>query len=291
MRRIICGIEFEGNVVPDAWDVRKFEVNGHVEISARQVVAWTEIGPVGSELPDGYQWDSWDDQKKAERDALDAAERKEKALKQSAKRAQTTCRRVIKAEGFDELLTLTYRENQSDRALCKEHFEKWYRRMKKALGGFRFCASFEVQERGAMHVHVATHRLPVHGDYKGVKIEAWKLGTRIWRDIVGADNGMCFVGGKTRWGHKRQRMSLGKMAAYVSKYIMKDYADSPEEKNRYSRSNGTVIPKPVLVRLTGCTLADLISVAFECPDGDVIVSHRIGRWKDSYWLCTEPGAA
>lgn len=275
-----CSILMEGSVVPNAWDVRKWSVNGHVELSARQVIEWREVG----ELPPAFENDAPD----PVADAALIEEKRMKAVKQSAKRAQTMCRRVIKAEAFDELLTLTYRENQSDRALCKAHFEKWYRRMKKALGGFRFCASFEVQERGAMHVHIATHRLPVHADYKGVKIEAWKLGTSIWRDIVGADNGLCFVGGKPKWGHRRQRMSLAKMAAYVSKYIMKDYADSPEEKNRYSRSNGTVIPKPSLVRLTGCTLADLIDLAFECCEGDVIVSHRIGHWKDSYWLCTEP---
>ena len=280
MERIVNGVVFEGNVLPDCWDVRTWSVNGHMERSARQVVEWREVGV----LPFDFQNDLPDPVKDAEL----IEENRAKALKQSAKRAMTMCRRVIKAEGFDELLTLTYRENQMDRSICKAHFEKWYRRMKKALGDFRFCASFEKQERGAMHVHIATNRLPKHADYKGVKIEAWKLGTRIWRDIVGADNGLCFVGGKTRFGGQRRNLSLGKMAAYVSKYIMKDYEDSPAEKNRYSRSNGTVLPLPTLVRLTGLTLAELVGVAFECGDGDVIVSHRVGHWKDSYWLCTEP---
>ena len=79
--------------------------------------------------------------------------------------------------------------------------------MKKALGGtFRYCTGFEPQQRGAWHMHVATHKLPQHVEYKGVKIEAWKLGTRIWRSIVGENNGLCFVGGKlARNGHKRRK--------------------------------------------------------------------------------------
>lgn len=157
-----------------------------------------------------------------------------------------------------------------------------------------------------MHVHVACHKLPQHGTVKGVKIKAWELGTRIWRDVVGdveipgplrpgedrpmLSGGMCFVGGKTKngGGKRRRNMSIGKMASYVSKYILKDYEDSPEEKNRYSRSNGTVLPKSSLKQYHQMTLLQMIEDVFCCEDGDVIISHRIGQSGDSYWLVTEP---
>lgn len=284
MKKIISGfgdpIQLEGEYNPTSWAVRVFEVNGHREISARNVIDWEEVPyqPVLDQFPDQPSLQQIED----------AEERRLKALKNNAKRAQTMCRRVIKAEGFNELLTLTYRENQLDRALCKLHFEKWYRRMKRALGSFRFCASFEMQKRGAMHVHIATHKLPEHGRHKGVRIKAWKLGTAIWRDIVGADNGMCFVGGVTKFGGKRRTLSLGKMAAYVSKYIMKDYEDSPEESNRYSRSNGTVLPKPKVMYFQNMSHAEIVALCFECQDGDCIVSHRADSNSRSYWLCTEP---
>jgi hypothetical protein len=231
-----------------------------------------------------YKFDTPD----PEKDAEFIAEQKEKALKSSARRAKTKCRRFIISEGFDELLTLTYRENQPDRELCKRHFKEWARRMKKSLGGFRYCASFEVQERGSMHVHIATHRLPEHGQYKGIKIKAWQLGTKIWRDIVGSDNGLCFVGaGPSKFGkNRRKHLSLAKMANYVSKYILKDFALCPEEKNRYSRSNGEVIGEVHLCRFDG-TLAEIVALAFECKDGDVLVSHNVSKWGDSWWLCTE----
>lgn len=279
MERIVDGILFEGKRLDDAWDVSIWEKNGHREVSARQCVSWVEIGPV----PPLDQPDLVDDAEWLE-------ERRQSSLKKAAQRAQTMCRRVIKSEGFNELLTITYRENQTDRELSKKHFKEWVRRMKSALGGqFRYCASFEKQDRGAMHMHVACHKLPKHGMHQGVKIEGWKLGTQVWRSIVGADNGLVFVGGKkASVSKKRVRKSPAKMAQYVSKYIMKDYAASPEESNRYSRSNGGDVPKPQHLRLTGCSLCEAIGAMFECRDGDVVVSHRLGDFKDSYWLCTEP---
>lgn len=276
MDKPIC---MEGTIVPDSWDVRIWEVNGHREISARNVVQWEE----------NEDWVPPVDQTGTMRGDEQAEERRLRSLEKNAKRAQTKCRRVIKAEGFNEMLTLTYRGNQPDRGLCKAHFKEWARRMKRALGGFRYCAAFERQERGSMHVHLATHKLPVHASYRGVKIEAWKLGTAIWRSIVGADNGLCFVGGKTKFGAPGQRkISLAKMAGYVSKYIMKDYADAPEESNRYSRSNGTEVSKPVRLQLDGISMTDMIALCFQCNDGDVIVSHSVSQINGSYWLCTEP---
>lgn len=311
MQKIIDDILYEGKLLPDVWDISIFEVNGHKEISARNAVEWHEVGVVASDLSrhgDGYLGAPTPEQmaKWAKQDADEAEERRLSSLKKSAARATTMCRRVIKAEGFNELLTLTYRLNQTDRELCKQHFSAWMRRMKKALGGFRFCASFEEQKRGAMHVHVACHKLPATATHKGVKVKAWELGTRIWRDVVGdveipgpllpgqkrptLSGGLCFVGGKPKKpGDKRRRnMSIGKMASYVSKYIMKDYENSPEEKNRYSRSNGTVMSKPVKARYYQQTLLEIIDRVFECAEGDVVISHRVGRWKDSYWLVTEP---
>jgi len=283
MERIINGMLFEGKRVADCYDVRTWTCNGVMERSARQVIEWTEA-PIFPDLP-------YMDYKEPdpEKDADWLAEQKEKHLKQAASRAKTMCRRFIITERFDEMLTLTYRKNQPDRALCKKHFSIWSKRMKRALGDFRYCASFEVQERGSMHVHIATHKLPVNADYKRVRIKAWQLGTKIWRDVVGDYGGLCFVGGKTKFGASGKRsMSLAKMAAYVSKYILKDYALSPEETNRYSRSNGQVGGEVHTMRLNA-SMPEIIATCFECNDGDVIVSHRVSYWSDSWWLCTEAG--
>lgn len=281
MKKIIAGfglpIQLEGTYNPTSWCVRVFEVNGHREISARNTIDWEEV-----------PFEPVVDQSGTMRgDEMDE-ERRQANLKRAASRAQTMCRRVIKAEAYDEMLTLTYRENQPDRDLCKKHFSIWQKRMKRALGSFRYCASFEAQKRGSMHVHLATHKLPEHALYKGVKIKAWQLGTKIWRDVVGADNGLCFVGGGTKFGGRRRNLSLGKMAAYVSKYIMKDYDSAPDESNRYSRSNGTVLPKRPPMYFNGLTMVEIIALCFQCSGDDVIVSHRLDAERGSYWLCTEP---
>lgn len=286
--------QYERRRVPDAWDVRIWEQGGHREISVSRVFETVEVGeasdrPMEALLPGSLRLDKDERRKLAEREEADAEQRRADNLRRNANRAKTACRRIIKAEGFDELLTLTYRENQQDRALCKQHFKEWVRRMKRHLGGvFRYCASFEVQERGAMHVHLAVHKLPKHAVHKGVKIEGWRLGTAVWHTVVGEDNGLCYVGAKKRWsGEKRVPLGKAKMAAYVSKYITKDYADAEPASNRYSRSNGVVVEKPNRIRIECASLADMISLSFHCADGDVVVSHSASELYGRYWLCTE----
>jgi hypothetical protein len=321
MQRIIDGFLYESKTIPDSWDVRTFEVNGHREISARNTVQWIEVGGapldvsrMGSYLdgkgnmkfggqPTAEQVAKWDAQDVAEKE-----ERRQNSLRASARRAKTTCRRVIKAEGYDQMLTLTYRSNQNNLELAKVHLKEWVRRMKKALGCFRYCAAPEPQKRGAVHWHVMTHRMPQAALHKGVKVKAWQLGTLIWRDVIGdypfegpllphavwpvVTNGLCFVGGKSKNGQPRSArpMSVGQAASYVSKYILKNFEDAPEEKNRYSRSNGTAVPKSQLITLHGCSLAEVIEAAFQLEVGDVVISHTVGPWQDSYWLVTEPGS-
>lgn len=298
MERIVAiggeRVLMRGTVVEDAWEVRRRRANGHTEISVKNMVIWEDTGERAPDPFDVYIKD-FEGEKLQERLKERAAEIEEKRQAQVLKNAQmakTKCRWIIKSQGLNELLTITYRENQQDRALCKKHFETWVRRMKAALGGeFIYCASFEKQERGAMHVHVACHKLPKHGTRKGVKIAAWKLGTEIWRSIVGKDNGLCFVGGKTRHGGRRRNLSLAKLAAYVSKYIMKDYADAPKGSNRFSRSNGLQVPKSEATHLHRMSYQQMIAAVFDVPDGDVIVSHKVtrDRWSGGrYWLVTEP---
>lgn len=190
MERTINGMRFEGERVPNCFDVRTWICNGVVERSARQVVEWTEVPyqrpPLSwDEYIAQYDHDPAKQKRLIDQHLEELEEKREKSLKKSASRAKTRCRQFIISEAFDEMLTLTYRSNQADRDLCKQHFSIWQKRMKRALGDFRFCASFEMQERGAMHIHCATHKLPTHAKYKGVKVKAWQVGTRIWRDIIG----------------------------------------------------------------------------------------------------------
>jgi hypothetical protein len=283
MQRIVDGIAYEGKYLDSAFDVRVWESNGHREISARRVVEWTEIGPA----PDWSHLAEVD----PERDERDAEERRVKNLHRNAMRAKTQCRRFIKTQAFDEMATITYKENQTDEALCKEHLAKWARRMKALIPGFAYCAGYETQERGAWHVHLAIYKLPAfvtmkkqlpNGEWRDFKIKGRNIGTVVWRAITGPGNGLCYIGGK-----KKIKNSPAKLAAYVSKYITKHYEEVPEGKNRYTHSQGVPIPSVVRERFVGLSLGELIGRCFWLDDGDEIVSHRVGRFSDSYYLCTE----
>lgn len=284
MNRIIDGALYERKTVPGAWEIRTKTRNGVTERIARPYRSWEEVGlaPAWMLVP----FDPLDPVK----DAEFIEEKRLENLRKNAKRAKVACKWFIIQERFDEMLTLTYKENQTDERLFKEHFAKWLRRMKAALPGFRYCAGFEPQDRGAWHAHVATHKLPEHAQYKGVRIPAWRLGTEIWRDVVGDLGGLCFVGGKPgRWGNKRRRnLGLYKMANYVSKYILKHYELVPEGKNRYSRSNGEAKVSAEVIHLANvASLSELIGCIFELADGATVVSHRVGKLQDFYLLATE----
>lgn len=280
----VGGVLLEGNRVPDSWDVSVFEVNGHKEISARPVIEWKELCEYEDHLRD------WPDQRTAREIEFDEEQRRLRCQKVAANRAKTICRRKIKASNFREMLTGTYRENQTDGELFKLHLSKFIDAIRYVLPKVQYCVAFEKQERGAWHFHMATNKLPRFVRYKGEKIEGWLLPTMIWRGIVGADNGLVFVGGKPRWGSARRRnQSIAKIASYVSKYILEDSENTPFGEKRYWSSRSIEpMPKPTHFTLHGRAVEELVSAIFECPPGHAVVSHRIGRWGDSYWLCTEP---
>ena len=282
------GVLLSGKRLDNAWDVSVFEVNGHRELSVRQYIEWSEVG-------------DWREHRDACGNLVDDIPLTEEQieeyrlhkLKKAAQRAKTACRRLIKLGDYREMLTGTYRENQTDRELFLQHMRKFIDAVQYVLPKFRYVVSFEQQERGAWHFHMATNKLPRFVRYKGEKIEGWLLPTLIWRKIVGDDNGLVFVGGKPRWGSSRRRnQSIAKIAAYVSKYITKDYELAQPGTKRYwaSRMDEASMPKPKRETIFGVTMDELIRRAFETKaPGSLIVSHRIGHFQDSYWLCTEPG--
>lgn len=284
----VGGVLMAGEFVPGLYDVSVFEVNGHREVSARQAVVWREV-------------DDWSEHRDAcgnllepepltdAQIAADLEEKRKRSLEKSAKRAKTQCRRQIKQYGFREMLTGTYRENQQDRELFLKHVASFIKAMQYAFKKIEYVVSFERQDRGAYHFHMATNRLPRFVHYRGQKLESWTVPTLIWRKIVGEDNGLVFVGGKPRWGSARRRnLSLAKIASYVSKYILKDCGDCPENAKRYWASRGLPPAKAECTQVQVGSIDELVHMFF--TPGQSIVSHAIGRWGDSYWLCTEPAS-
>lgn len=256
MWRIIDGIAFEGKQVDGAWKAALHDFgNGQREVVVQPVIEWREHGP--ARLYD----DEYNDIGPAleSTEVVDEDEKREANRRRAARRAKTKVRRGIKALGLDALLTLTYRANQTDLAVTKRHMKEFVRRIRRVIPGFSYVAAFERQERGAWHVHMAMHRLPKDLPWgTAVKAKSFNVVRAIWRSVVGEMGGN--IDQQARKRHSQQ--SCGKLAAYLSKYMLKAFEEGDDWSNRYSGSSFS-LPEPVRAEFRGATLRDLLVWAYQ----------------------------
>lgn len=248
MLRLIDGVLYEGRPA-DEFELSIHQLgDGHAEATVRRCTWWEELRPA---TPD--ELELWDRHREETAD-----ERREANRKRAARRATTTVRRLVKVAGMDSLLTLTYRSLQLDLALCKKHLKEFIRRMRRLIPGWQYVAAFERQERGAWHVHLAIHKLPMNlPASNGVKVKSYNIVRAVWRSVVGADNGNVDESRRRKFsGH-----TTAKIAAYISKYMLKAFADGDDWKNRYS-SGGLSSPPPP-TRMRGSNMLELITEAFK----------------------------
>ncbi len=217
-------------------------------------------------------------------------------LERSAARAKRTCRHKIKAAGVSSLLTCTYRENMTDFDKVREDWAAMLRKLRRIIPGFRAVYAFEPQDRGSWHVHAAIDKLPVYLQVPGEgRVRSWDYLRRMWRGIVGRDNGTINVDGHRRTRHGlpgkyRASESLAKLAGYVSKYLTKQHADGIPGRNKWGSTQGIEVAKAITFDMPEMPLAELLSLAFQVPDGHRIVRHGLGQFGKFWILYTEPGA-
>lgn len=217
---------------------------------------------------------------------LDELERRaRRSAEKAASRARRNCRHKIKHAGFTQLLTITYRECMVDLDRMRRDFAAWLRIMRRVIPGFRAVYGFEQQQRGAWHVHVACDKLPRLLQYKGCKVQSWKVGTAVWRSVVPA-GGLCFVGG--RRGRFNRYSSAGKIAGYISKYLTKDNAAGQAGRRMWDSTRDLAPPAAVLLDLPPMDIGDVVSLAFQLKPGEVVVRHMLGRDGRCWLLYTEP---
>ena len=221
MLRLIDGVLYEGKQADELELVVHQLGNGQAEASIRPTIHWAELKKASPDELEVWRRDreeSEDDRREANR-------------KRAARRAVTNVRRLVKVAGLDSLLTLTYRSLQLDQALWKRHLKEFVRRMRRLIPGWRYVAAFERQERGAWHVHMAIDRLPMNlPASNGVKVKSYNVVRAVWRSVVGQDNGNV----DQSCGRRRGGNSIAKIAAYISKYMLKAFVDGDDWKNRYS---------------------------------------------------------
>lgn len=254
--------------------VRRDLGNGHREYRMAPIKTWEHV-------------DVLSDQAYADRLACMEAtkdERKQANLERAAKRATTRVRHLCKAAGVDTLLTLTYGQNMCDWATLKRHMKEFNRRMEKLIPGWFYVAAFERQKRGAWHAHMAVHRLPAELAAKGgAKVKSFNVIRAVWRAVTGEHGGNIDVQARKR----NSGRAPSKIAAYLSKYMTKAFAEGDPWSNRFSASKGVSIPKPERIRFVGYSMVDVaIAVFDDLPDylSDQL-SWRLNRWKDGMsWI-------
>lgn len=221
------GFEFDhhGGQTWDRVTIKKF-ANGHREAS---ITRYKTL----SEPPTGYDplTNTWAGPSCETPPSRGSGDR-DSSIERASRRARSAARERCKASGFDSLFTFTYRANVQDRDLVARHWKETVRRIRRLIPDFAYLAVLEHQARGSLHLHVATHRLPMRlADPKleGVKLKSWDVLRRIWRDVVG-DLGGNFDESKRR---ARSRANGLRIARYITKYLAKDFAEGDLNRKRY----------------------------------------------------------
>lgn len=210
------------------------------------------------------------------------SENREKSQSNSVQRARKNLRLKVKAIRGDHMLTLTYRENVTDRERVAKDFKEFVRRVNKlkskGLRKLDYVAVLEPQERGAWHIHAAVHGWQV--------VQVLRA---IWYEIVGKGNGNVDVQGPKSKGAQKAR-GVHQIADYLSKYIGKDFDDAVLNKKRYWASKGIVIPE----RLTLGTwesedIDDALTYAFawlaENHNMQGLAAY-VSRGRECFWFAT-----
>jgi len=144
--------------------------------------------------------------------------------------ARQTLRRIVTTNAslsgeLPKFVTFTFAKNVSSLPEANRLWRLFCKRLRYALGAFRYVAVVEFQKRGAVHYHVLYFDMPFVANLKP-KLAAL-------------------------WGHGHVKAvavsHVRNLGAYVSKYLQKDLVDSRLAGNKaFFCSKG--LPRPVVVR-------------------------------------------
>jgi hypothetical protein len=281
--RVIEGTLYQRCPTPYGYDLRIHELgHGHVEALALPRYGWEEVANLSALARADYA------------DALacpppltpaELLDRATQNRERSTRRARTVVRRLAKAKGLSVLLTLTYRENQTDRDQMQRDFDVFVKRVRRVITGFEYVCVFERQKRGAWHAHIAVRAILSHYLHKGALVRSYDLLRSMWRGVVGSDNGNVDVS-----RNRKVNRSSAKLASYLSKYIGKTFDQAEKHVNSYSAS-GRRLPDAVTQRLLTTSQAEAISglidlIRTEVDSGAEFYQALIGS--GGYYVCLSP---
>jgi hypothetical protein len=255
--RIIDGVLYARSSTPYAFDLRVQQLGKYVEACALPRHAWHEVGALSpSALSDAAMAEghifvdgAWVPYVPSQKELLDKAAQN---LERSTRRARGQVRKLVKHKALDTMLTLTYRENVTDRDRLRRDVDVMVKRLRRVMPHFEYICVFERQKRGAWHAHIACHRVQSHYLHRGVLVRSYDLLRSLWRAVVGDAGGNVDVSRQ-----KAVKRSSGRLAGYLSKYIGKAIGDG-EQGNSYSAS-GRALPRPLVIRYPGSSSTDAVA--------------------------------
>ncbi len=277
MIRIIDGVAYEGKC-GSLISVKAHDLgNGHLEFSGVRNTDWEELDWSALAIEHYLQAVERDKEERAD-------ELHQKCLNIAASRAKRRVRRLCKAMGTDTLLTLTYRANVTDLALCKANLKEFVRRVRRVLPGFSAVCGFEQQERGAWHVHMATIRVPsVLAWGSAARVKSFNVLRAIWRSVTKENGGTVNVA-KSKYGKRR---SAAEIAAYIAKYISKAFQEGEAGSNRWTKFGDCDVPKPVDLGHFP-NMRAVVEACYALVDGCAsVVDQHLSRWDDWFFLVIE----
>lgn len=200
----------------------------------------------------------------------------------AGKAAKKKVRERCKMIGADRLVTLTYRENVTDRERALKDFDLFRRRLKK-IQAFHYVAVMENQTRGAIHFHIA-----VHGR------QNYQLLRSVWQRVVGKNEaGQQMAQVNVRDPHRFGfgKKGIHKLAAYLAKYCTKAMDCREFDQKRYFTSRGIPEPEVIQWRLHTEDMLSAVQVAVQEAQMGNIDGCQI--WCNNalgiVWVSTAPG--
>ena len=255
--------------------------NGHLEVSFRR-------GDVAKEL----EWDRvmiHDHLEMMDRWREECEEeRRQRSLKVAANRAKKRVRQLCKAMGADTLLTLTYKANEADLQRCKADLKEFNRRMLRVLPEFCFIAAFEHQERCALHIHMATRRIPreitrISSTGQAYSVNSYNVIRAVWRSVTKERQGNIDVQ-RTKRNSTR---SPARIATYIAGYIIKEFAEGDKWTNRWTKYGKCDVPAPVDLGTVDTALEGL-KAAMACLNAQhALVDLVFSKWGDWGYVSAE----
>lgn len=161
----------------------------------------------------------------------------------SVRRARQGVRWMVQRLQADHMLTLTYRENMQDIDRLKIDFDHFRRLVQARYPDWKYVAIREKQERGAYHLHIAL---------KG--FQNINFLRTCWHTVLGClgKTGQHALGNIDVTRPKGQSKSTyyqwrqDRLAAYMTKYLHKEFDTLEHHSKRYWASRGA--PKPSIKR-------------------------------------------